>query len=106
MITSMSALVRRKPKGSQLSGREIARHLNVPETTLRRWQKSRSAPSGADTSRIAVRGGKTYSIETANIKKAAEKRRKHSRSPEDLRGEFNQLREMASPEARLLLMIL
>jgi len=94
------------PMGSQLSGREIARHLNIPETTLRRWQKSRSAPNGADTSRIAVRGGKTYSIETANIKKAAEKRRKHSRSPEDLRGEFNQLREMASPEARLLLVIL
>ncbi len=30
----------RHPNGVRLSNREIARHLNLPETTLRRWRKT------------------------------------------------------------------
>ncbi len=63
------------PMGSQLSNRHLARHLNIPEPTVRRWRKCLSASRDADTTRIAVRGGQTYTIETANIKRSGESRR-------------------------------
>jgi hypothetical protein len=93
------------PKASRLSNREISRHLNIPESTLRRWRKCSSAPRGADTIRTAVRAGQTYSIETANIMKGAERRRITRPSLDSLRSEFNNIKHLASPEGQLLLTI-
>jgi hypothetical protein len=95
------------PKGAHLSNCQIARHLNVPEATLRRWRKYSSSPSSEDTTRLAVRGGQTYPIKTGNIGKGTERRHPGVRqSLDDLRGEFNNIKRLASPQGRLLFTII
>jgi ParB-like chromosome segregation protein Spo0J len=94
------------PKGSHLSNRELARQLSLPEPTIRRWRRRVSASPDADTIRIAVRAGLAYPIETANIKKSGELRRHREKSLEDLRREFNTIKQLASPHGRILLTII
>jgi hypothetical protein len=94
------------PNGSHLSNRHLARHLKIPEATVRRWRQRVSASRDADTTRIAVRGSQTYKIQTANIKKSGESRRHKRKSLDDLRPEFDDLKKQASPEVRVLLVIL
>jgi len=90
-------------KGSQLSNNQIARHLNVPEATLRRWRRSASSSNGEDTSRIAVRAGRTYSIETGRIGRKASHRSARPKSGDCLRRELRDMKELASPGARTVL---
>jgi hypothetical protein len=93
----------RHPNGVRLSNREIARHLNLPETTLRRWRKTSSAPRGADASCTAVRNGKTYSISTTKIGKAVLEQARQSKSWNRLHLDLHSMKELASPGARELL---
>jgi uncharacterized membrane protein len=53
-----------------------------------------------------VRGAQTYTIETANIKRSGELRRYKRKSLDELREEFDDIRQRASSEARVLLVIL
>lgn len=92
------------PKGTLVSNRLLARHMNVPEATVRRWRNS-SAPRDADTVRLAVRGGKTHAIETANIRRSAAQRRTAPK-PDHLQGDFKNMKDRASPEALGLLTIM
>jgi hypothetical protein len=94
------------PKGSQISSRELARHLGMPEPTLRRWRKRVSASPDADTTRVAIRAGRAYLIDTVNIKKSGELRRRKQMSLDNLRGEFNMLKQLASPQVEILFAIL
>lgn len=55
------------PKSRYLSNYQIARHFHNPEASLRRWRKRLSAPSDVDTTRIAIRQGQRYTIETSKI---------------------------------------
>jgi len=89
----------------RLSNRELSRHLNIPEATLRRWVKSSSTSDNPDY-RTAMRAGKAYLIKTANIRKSAEKSESRSHSIANLRGEFSNLKQLATPNARRLLVIL
>ena len=54
------------PRAAALSNVEMARHLNIPEATLRRWRKRLSSPRGEDGVRTVRRGAQTYSINTGN----------------------------------------
>ena len=57
------------PKAAVMSNMEIARHLNLPEATLRRWRKTLSSSSDEDTVRIVTRGQSTYLLDTSSIGK-------------------------------------
>lgn len=86
------------PKAAQLSTRELARHLRLPETTVRRWRNSSFAPAGADRLRIAERGGREYSIDTTMIGHSASK---HSSllSQDSWRKGLKEMKELSSPQA-------
>jgi hypothetical protein len=105
-IESVIARALQHPKASQLSNNQIARHLNVPESTLRRWRTKASSPTGEDTSRIVLRGGRSYCMETANIGKGAALRSGEPRSWSRLRGDVRDMKELASSEARMILTII
>jgi len=45
------------PNAATLSNVQLAKHLNVPETTLRRWRKCVSSPVDEDTVRVVERAG-------------------------------------------------
>ncbi len=104
----IEAIVRRAleyPKSHLLSNVQIARHLHVPEATLRRWKKLISSSIDEDTVRLATRGGSLYPMRTANIGKNREPAvRPPSRSVlgEDLEG----MRRSASPPAGRMINIL
>jgi transposase-like protein len=91
------------PLALRLSSRQIAGHLHVPESTLRRWRIKLSAPDGADTVRAAVRSGRTYSIETANIGRTRARFISASKQLERLRADFEHMKHLASAEAQVLL---
>jgi transposase-like protein len=92
------------PRGMQLSNNQLARHLGVAESTLRRWRTQ--ASSFEDTIRLAKRGGKTYAIETHNIGKARQTALNRRRSIERLRSEFDHVKPLASPGVLKLLRVL
>ncbi len=98
------------PKSRQLSNNQIAKHLNMPESTLRRWKKrlSLSLPLSADhsnASTIAIRGGNHYVIRTANIGKSPVKPTSTARakSYRRLETEFERIKDLSTPDARRLL---
>lgn len=89
------------PYCHSLSNREIARHLNIPESTLRRWRGKVAAPNGADGNRVVTRGDSCYSMSINGI---GQKRRSDSGSGlERLRGEIENIRLLASPPARSII---
>jgi hypothetical protein len=95
----------RHPKAKQLSNYELARHLNVVESKVRRWRKRLSTSGDVDTIRIVKRGSQTYQVETANIGRTAA-RGTRAKSLEMLRWEIGNLKTLASPEVRTLLTVL
>jgi hypothetical protein len=52
-----------------LSTNQLAKHLGIPEPTLRRWMRGRSSSNGEDRPPkcVASRNGKTYAINTGNV---------------------------------------
>jgi len=92
------------PNGIQWSTNQIAKHVGVPEATIRRWRKHLSSPDGEDQ-RLATRGGVTYSIRTANIGKTPIRPRNSSSLRYDLKGCLSEMKINASPAARRLLNI-
>ena len=89
------------PKAATISNVELAHHLGIPETTLRRWRSRLSSPSGEDGVRVVNRGDSTYVIRTAKIGKVAHApaHKKHRQ----LGAELTQMRTAASNNARRLL---
>lgn len=105
----VAAIVKRAlehPRGSQLSNRDLGRHLSIPEATVRRWRNRLSKPGDGDTIRLVTRRGITYPVQTAKIGKNGGSRRIAPKSLETLRGEFNSIRQLASPRARSVLTII
>jgi hypothetical protein len=92
------------PNGLGLSNNQVAKHLRLPEATVRRWRKRISSLSGEDI-RLAVRGGTVYSIRTTKIghNRISQGWR---RSPKALRTSLNDMRGRASPEALRMLNII
>jgi hypothetical protein len=92
------------PRAAQLSNVEIAKHLNMPEATLRRWRKRLSSSSDEDSTRVVRRGTSTYAIDTARIGRT--RRRKTARSLMIVASELAEMKERGSPEARRFFSVL
>jgi len=96
-------LALRHPNAARRSNVEIAKHLHIPEATLRRWRKSLSSSADEDGSRIVTRGESTYVLQTANIGRRSS--RPKSKSRRDLQAELTAMKERSSPQIRRLLNI-
>jgi hypothetical protein len=94
------------PKSLQLSNSQIAKHLNVPEPTIRRWRNYLSSPSEEDHVRIAVRNGKQYEINTANIGKVHRAQIQSEMLRKDLREQMAEMKRLGSPDVHRLLNII
>lgn len=70
------------PKSTQLSNIQIAMHLGIPETTLRRWRKRLSSPDGGDAVRTVQRKGTAYQLHVGRIGKSTSRHRSTRKSPE------------------------
>lgn len=92
------------PNAANLSNMKIARHLHVPEATVRYWRKRLSSQSCEDGKRTVTRGGVTYSLSTKNIGKQTGTRQVTPRR--DLSLELEAMRQKGSPAARRLLNII
>jgi hypothetical protein len=55
------------PAAKRLSNVQIAKHLQMPEPTLRRWRKKLSSSSDEDAIRVVTRGKTTYDLDTTAI---------------------------------------
>jgi len=86
-----------------MSNRELAKHLNVPEATLRRWRNRLSSSHDADRVRVVRRGETTYSIRTDNIGAHGIRQRLKSRA--ELREELSQMKDASTPDVRRLLAV-
>jgi len=94
------------PTAASLSNVQIAEHIGVPETTLRRWRKRLSSPSGEDTVRQATRGGKAYTIRTGNIGRHSVLRRPPQKPITQLHEEVAEMQRECSPGVARLLEII
>ena len=103
-VTYLIAQALTHPNSRQLSNRQLARHLNIPETTLRRWRGAGPARDGAEATRIVRRGESRYTMNTAHIGKKGNE-------PlgvrfEKLRRDIDGIRSIASPRARPIITVL
>jgi hypothetical protein len=88
-----------------LSNVQLAKHLGIPETTLRRWRQKASPPDPANGNiRIVKRGGSTYSLCTERIGKS--KTPVPAKTRTTLRRELSEMKEHASPNVRRILNII
>jgi hypothetical protein len=94
----------RHANSAKLSNVLIAKHLHVPEATVRYWRKRLSSQGCEDGDRVVTRGGTTYTLATTNIGKDTGYKRTGTRR--DLRAELGVMKEKASPTARRLLNII
>jgi len=90
------------PNAAVLSTVQIAQHLRVPETTVRRWRRL-SSPRGEDSIRVVTRGGTSYVLRVANI---GHRPRKQSSVRRDLRAELTEMKRIGSAAARPVLNII
>lgn len=93
------------PRSRDLSTNQVARHLHLPEATVRRWRRKLSNPMSGDTIRIASRSGRTYVMETSRIGRGYTPRATKVSEAQVLQ-RFAVLRAAASPDARRLLNVL
>lgn len=93
------------PSARRLSTNQIAKHIGVPEATLRRWRK-RLSSSGDEDCRVAVRGLNAYTIHVERIGKTTPVTRRCSKSKNALKENLNEMRASASPNARRVLNII
>lgn len=89
------------PYSAQLSTNQLAKHLGVPEATLRRWRAQSS--SSVDEVRMAQRQGRSYSMKIGNIGCSAKPHRDGRKSKRVLEEEVLAMKENASPELRRIL---
>ena len=88
------------PNARSLSNVAIAKHLGLPEPTLRRWRR-RLAPQEDQTRRVVLRNGRSFSMDVTAIGKPhARTRRGGGRARTRICGELESLRAEASPEVR------
>jgi hypothetical protein len=92
------------PNSDQLSNVQLAKHLNLPEATLRRYRGKLSSSSDEDAVRVVTRGHRTYVIKTRRIGKK-HKKPVPEKSLRSLRQDLGEMRVKGSPNAQRLLNI-
>jgi hypothetical protein len=92
------------PNCSSLSNVQIAKHLHLPEATVRRWRKRLSSSRDEGAVRMVTRGKSTYALTTANIGRPKGGARP-TKSQKTLREELAEMKEKGSPDTRALLNI-
>ena len=96
----------RHPITEKLSTSQIARHLGVPETTLRRWRKRLTSPDGEVGVRIALRGGRSYQMQTARIGNHTKSCPKLQKSSAEIRQDLIEMKRVGSPSARRVVQLI
>jgi len=94
-------------KATKLSNVQLAKHLGIPESTLRRIRGRLSSPNGEDSNgvRIASRAGKLYQINTMSIGKNRTKSQERSRSVAQLHLGIDEMKARGSADAKRVLTI-
>ena len=99
------------PRAAVLSNLELARYLNIPEPTVRRWRKKLSSSPDVDAGiRMVRRNGTIYPMRTGAI---GQRTKPQYATPQHIRKTLNQLevemqemKRLSSPQVRPLLNIL
>jgi hypothetical protein len=87
-----------------LTNVQVARHLGIPEPTLRRWRK-RLGLATNNNLRTVVRQGKSYTLNTAGI--SGRKRVSTAqKTKSQLKAELQQIKALAQPNAVRLFLII
>jgi transposase-like protein len=95
------------PNSAGLSNSQLARHLGIPEATLRRWRKTLSSSNDEDSVRIVNRKGAVYAmrVEAIGCGRHGPQRSK-AKSLRDLRAGLTTMKDSASCDVRNLLNII
>jgi hypothetical protein len=90
-----------------LSHNQLAKHLNVPETTFRRLLKKLPAPQTRGATCIVTRNGKCYEMNTGGMRAATRKAPvpAKAKSLRELEHRLASLRESAAPPVQAVLNI-
>lgn len=90
-----------------LSHNQLAKHLNVPETTFRRLLKKLPAPEARGTTCIVTRNGKCYEMNTGAMRTASRKSpvETKAKSLRELEHRLASLRESVTPPVQAVLNI-
>lgn len=89
-------------KSARLSNAELARHLVVPEATLRRWRRSSGA--SYQSVRTVTRRGKSYSMNVSEIGRKAPAGRGSQKN--DIKSRLEELKSLAPQEIRCVINVL
>jgi hypothetical protein len=79
-----------------MSNVQLAKHMGLPEATIRRWRNRLSLPQTEDKIRLVVRGGKQYTMNTAAIGQSGSRR--GVKSKRNMGADLTQAIRLASPE--------
>jgi hypothetical protein len=92
------------PNAAEISNVQIAKHLHIPESTVRYWRKKLSSQTCEDSAvRTVTRGHTSSELNTTNLGKRTGGRAKRRR---DLRSDLATAKERSSPTVRVLLNII
>jgi hypothetical protein len=96
------------PMGLHLSNHLVARHIGIPEATVRRWRNRilASSPNGEDAVRMASRNGKTYEIHTARIGRQTRGKSESRKSRAGLQIELSDMKQLGSKDAKRILQLI
>jgi len=92
------------PNAARLSNVQLAKHLHVSESTVRRCREKPSSSRDEDSARLVTRGGTTYELNARNI--GTNSRRQRLQSRRSLRVDLAAMKENSSAAARPLLVII
>ena len=91
-------------KSRNLSTLQLAKHLHVPEATVRYWRSKLSSQSYEDNVRVVTRGQTQYALHIGKIGRTRRTGERKTRGEID--SDFDEMKRGASPDATRLLNIL
>jgi hypothetical protein len=92
------------PNAAGVSNVELARHLHIPEATVRRWRNRLAPNTGSTVVRIAKREESTYTLKTVRSGRY-ESGARSAKSKRQLRVELDIMKSKSSGNARRVLNI-
>jgi Homeodomain-like domain len=96
----------RHPKAAQLSTNQVAKHLGLPEATVRRWRKRLHLEGCEQGRRIAKRRDTAYEIRISGIGKTAGSSRATPKTRRDLERGLAEMKASCSPGLLRILTVL